>query len=446
MLSVFARHLTDFEVHRTETEYEDAYVVKVCIFQFVNSYIALFYVAFIKAAGVELPLPWVGWLRSVLSKSFSSEGGEGDPFSAPFAAEYCHDLDHFEMTDAQIRSAHDGVNPFCVEELAKYLASFVIVSQVGGMIAGFLVPVAAAKASDLLEVWWLRHMADEEADGVGSGAQPPGGAPAPQAGSPEGAARCGADARCSSDSIERGSYHRLDETSAFGGVQKLPTKRPPRTKLSYFARLCRALLCPCCLGQGHVPEMTVYEEQAKLNKFDGPTGLTGVIHKYMVLVIQVGYVVVFAPAFPLAALVCFVSNIFRLRADARLLLFVTQRPPLKQAQDIGTLQQALRALLMLSLITHAGLLVFTSTELHELLPFTVLGYEVTENDKFELLIILEHLLIGGQLIVQQLLEVLRPTMPYTTSIWKGVESAVDKLKEEQEARKEEARNTSSNGN
>ena len=141
--------------------------------------------------------------------------------------------------------------------------------------------------------------------------------------------------------------------------------------------------------------------------------------------------VIFAPAFPLAALVCFVSNIFRLRADARLLLYNTQRPPLKQAQDIGTLQGALRVLLLLGLATHAGLLVFTSTQLHEILPFTVLGYEVTEGDKFTLLIILEHLLIASQYTVQVLLEVVRPTMPKTTSIWKAVEERRKELADEQ---------------
>jgi len=44
--------LTDWENHRTETEYEDALIVKKFAFQFVNSYISLFYIAFFKSTGI----------------------------------------------------------------------------------------------------------------------------------------------------------------------------------------------------------------------------------------------------------------------------------------------------------------------------------------------------------------------------------------------------------
>jgi len=40
--------LNDFENHRTDTEYEDALIVKTTIFNFVNAYLALFYLAFFK--------------------------------------------------------------------------------------------------------------------------------------------------------------------------------------------------------------------------------------------------------------------------------------------------------------------------------------------------------------------------------------------------------------
>ncbi|XP_072017644.1 anoctamin-4-like isoform X2 [Amphiura filiformis] len=43
-----ATGLTDFELHRTDTEYEDAYTVKMYLFAFVNYYSASFYIAFVK--------------------------------------------------------------------------------------------------------------------------------------------------------------------------------------------------------------------------------------------------------------------------------------------------------------------------------------------------------------------------------------------------------------
>ena len=42
--------LTDRENHRTDTQYEDSLIAKMFLFQFVNSYASLFYVAFIQQA------------------------------------------------------------------------------------------------------------------------------------------------------------------------------------------------------------------------------------------------------------------------------------------------------------------------------------------------------------------------------------------------------------
>lgn len=42
-----ARWLTDFENKRTETEYRNAFIVKIFIFQFINSYSSFFFLAFV---------------------------------------------------------------------------------------------------------------------------------------------------------------------------------------------------------------------------------------------------------------------------------------------------------------------------------------------------------------------------------------------------------------
>ena len=455
LLSLVARALTDFEVHRTETEYEDAYIVKVCIFQFVNSFITLYYIAFVKAAGVDLDLPWFGWMRARIDEArraweshhhhqhlhptalataatntaaFAADLPiERRPlpftnttaFGAPYASEYCHDLDHFEYTDADIRAHNDGVNPFCMPELTKLLVSFVIVSQVLGMLTDFLLPWASARAKTMFEDWWLRHMVDDDDETAGSAVEVALASPAAATGA-EGGARGssrggttgGGEAlgttgerkpRSSSGGGSTSSWrwsgigvrnsegegqawHRLRDESPFahyepsptavaggGGavvVQGVPPDDLPRrgdggccALLLLGGRLARALLLPCCGGHAYVKGMTVYEEQAKLTKFDHTTGLTGVIPQYIRLVIQAGYIVLFAPAFPLAALVCLLSNLIRLRANLSLLLYTTQRAKFRCGQDIGTLQGALRVLSMLAVASHAGLLVFTSTQL-----------------------------------------------------------------------------------
>lgn len=48
-----ALKLTDWECPKTQTEFDDSYTVKVFLFQFVNYYSSLFYIAFIKGRFVN---------------------------------------------------------------------------------------------------------------------------------------------------------------------------------------------------------------------------------------------------------------------------------------------------------------------------------------------------------------------------------------------------------
>ena len=50
MYKKLAYILTDWENHRTQTEYDDALVLKTFIFYFVNSYASLFYIAFLRGS------------------------------------------------------------------------------------------------------------------------------------------------------------------------------------------------------------------------------------------------------------------------------------------------------------------------------------------------------------------------------------------------------------
>merc|ERR1719367_457780 len=48
LYSYVAKWLTDLECPRTFTDYEDSYTFKVFLFQFINYYSSLFYIAFFK--------------------------------------------------------------------------------------------------------------------------------------------------------------------------------------------------------------------------------------------------------------------------------------------------------------------------------------------------------------------------------------------------------------
>ena len=59
---------------------------------------------------------------------------------------------------------------------------------------------------------------------------------------------------------------------------------------------------------------------------------------FLELVVQQGYITLFASAFPLCAALSFFCNLIEIRSDIFKLAFVTRRPPATRAANIGTWQ------------------------------------------------------------------------------------------------------------
>ena len=55
IFQITARKLTDFEHHRTQTDYENSYTFKMFLFQFMNYYLSLLYTAFFKGRFFSYP-------------------------------------------------------------------------------------------------------------------------------------------------------------------------------------------------------------------------------------------------------------------------------------------------------------------------------------------------------------------------------------------------------
>lgn len=142
-------------------------------------------------------------------------------------------------------------------------------------------------------------------------------------------------------------------------------------------------------GKGPPPDMSVYETQSKLAEYDGVSA------EYNELLIQVGYIVLFASAFPLAALACYANNLIEIRSDAFKLLVNTQRPKYKAAQGIGHWNHMLVLLGVVGVFTNAGIVANTSGEFERWLPFYFFGFEVDTYNKHLFLIFLEHLILVG---------------------------------------------------
>jgi len=81
----------------------------------------------------------------------------------------------------------------------------------------------------------------------------------------------------------------------------------------------------------------------------GLPGATPVVDLYMHLIYQFGYIAMFAQVFPLMVALALVVNLFELRAQAASILSKNRRPPLVEAEDIGSYAQILEVSLSLSL-------------------------------------------------------------------------------------------------
>jgi anoctamin-1 len=65
-----AEKLTEMELLRTQTEFDDSLTLKIYLFQFVNYYTSIFYIAFLKGKFVGYPAKYnliFGWRQEEVS-------------------------------------------------------------------------------------------------------------------------------------------------------------------------------------------------------------------------------------------------------------------------------------------------------------------------------------------------------------------------------------------
>jgi hypothetical protein len=134
------------------------------------------------------------------------------------------------------------------------------------------------------------------------------------------------------------------------------------------------------------------EAECKLEPYED------MFNEYNHLVISLGYMVLFAPAFPAAALICYVSFLFETRTDAYKLLVNTQRPAYRGVQDIGSWQKVLWFISVVAIFTNVAVIGFTSNTFSSLLPLTVPGTTVTitQANKLGFLLLTALIIILGR--------------------------------------------------
>ena len=104
------------------------------------------------------------------------------------------------------------------------------------------------------------------------------------------------------------------------------------------------------------------EEEYFLIQYD-PIGMN--IRNYTTIAIQFGYMSLFITALPIAGVLGLLCNAVNLRFEVWSLLTIYQRAIPRSAEDIGTWQVVFTILMVASVITNAGLAVYTMRSLEE---------------------------------------------------------------------------------
>jgi hypothetical protein len=107
------------------------------------------------------------------------------------------------------------------------------------------------------------------------------------------------------------------------------------------------------------------EIQNHLSDFDeGFIDIT--LYDYLEIVIQFGFIILFAFAFPLVPIMAWVTNHLEIQVDKIKLMYLSKRPDCQGALDIGSWYTILETLSFISIFTNSGILIFTSNTYNEL--------------------------------------------------------------------------------
>ncbi|KAF4525860.1 hypothetical protein B566_EDAN018219 [Ephemera danica] len=251
-----ATWLTEWENHRTQSQFDRHRTLKLVVFEFVNNFMALFYIAFVYQ-DMEM-LRYQIKLMLILLQAFN----------------------HFQ----------EAFIPFWLLKYARR--------------------ISRAMRKEKLEQ--RRTEDDEEA---------------------------AEDAELQKAGVRRRLLRRLSSLSALMVQNIDQTEKDQRLGLSELSQDDPRVLRAFEESQQEVYEST-YDD-------------------YLEMFIQFGYVVLFSPVFPAAALCAVFNNVLEMRTDAFKLCRVTQRPLPERVKDIGAWQRAFEAIGVISVATNCALLYIT---------------------------------------------------------------------------------------
>jgi len=147
-----------------------------------------------------------------------------------------------------------------------------------------------------------------------------------------------------------------------------------------------------------VNELPAWEKENELGAYEGT------LDEYAEMVVQFGYLTIFAATFPLAPLLAVLNNMVEIRTDAFKMLDACTRPPYKGAQNIGTWYYILEIIGVIAVFTNCALIGLTFEELYQ-----TVGVD-TPDSKFitlAIVVLLEHFIF----IIKFIISFLVPDYP-----------------------------------
>ncbi|KAM3919659.1 anoctamin-5 isoform 3-T3 [Leptodactylus fuscus] len=105
-------------------------------------------------------------------------------------------------------------------------------------------------------------------------------------------------------------------------------------------------------------------------------GQLGLFYEYLEMVVQFGFITLFVASFPLAPLLALLNNILEIRVDSWKLTTQFRRAFAAKAHSIGVWQEILNGMAVLSVVTNAFIVAFTS----DMIPRLVYYYAYSNNE------------------------------------------------------------------
>lgn len=126
---------------------------------------------------------------------------------------------------------------------------------------------------------------------------------------------------------------------------------------------------------------------------------TILVMKYSEIIIQLGYVVLFAQSFPLAPVFCILSNFLEMKGAMNMMAFYQKRSLAQGASGIGAWKGMAEILSYAGIGVNCGIIFWTSDTIDQ-----ITGYRYSMTEQFMIIVLIEHCILAVKLMIAVLIK------------------------------------------